>query len=366
MQYDIAKACSNFCIDGELIRFEPYGNGHINDTFLVVFNACGKQKRYILQRINHGLFKNVDRLMENVVSVTEFLRRKIIERSGDPERETLTVIKTKQGKPYYFDGENYFRLYPFIEGATAYSKVEKPEHFYQSAIAFGKFANLLAEFDASKLYETITQFHDTEKRYNDLLLAIENNVSNRKDNVKEDIDFVLSQKDITVSIKSKLLSGELPLKVTHNDTKFNNVMIDDKTGKAICVIDLDTVMPGSILYDFGDAIRFGCNTAEEDEKDCSLVKCDLDLFEQYVKGYLFALGDSVQKAEAENLALGAIVMTYENGIRFLADYLNGDTYFHTKYAEHNLVRARCQFALYKDMINKHGEMNAIVKKHYKN
>lgn len=365
MKHDIDTICSNFRIDGDILKFETYGDGHINDTYLITVRFCDKEKRYILQRINHNLFKNVDRLMENIVSVTDFLRRKITERGGDPERETLTVIKAKDGKPYYFDGENYFRLYYFIESATSYSKVEKPEHFYESAVAFGHFANLLAEFDATNLYESIPYFHDTAKRYDDLLLAIDKNVVGRKGEVKEEIEFALANKEMAYSIVDKLLDGELPYKVTHNDTKLNNVMIDDATGKAICVIDLDTIMPGSILYDFGDAIRFGCNTSEEDESDFSKIKCDLGLFEEYVKGYLSALGDSVSKAEIDNLALSALVMTYECGMRFLTDYLNGDTYFKIKYPQHNLVRAKSQFALFKDMKKNYGKMQEIVYKYYK-
>ena len=303
--------------------------------------------------------------MDNIVSVTEFQRKEILERGGDPDRESLTVIMTNDGKPYYFDGENYYRMYIFIDNTTAYLKVENPKHFYESGVAFGQFANLLANFDASSLYESIPYFHDTAKRYDDLLLAIEKDAVGRAKGIKEDIDFALSKKEMASIIADKLLDGEIPYKVTHNDTKLNNVLIDNATDKAVCVIDLDTIMPGSICYDFGDAIRFGCNKTLEDEADFSKIEFDVSLFEEYTKGYLSALGDNVEKSEVDNLALGALIITYECGIRFLTDYLNGDTYFKIKYPEHNLVRARSQFALLKDMERKYDKMKEIVYKYYK-
>ena len=364
MKYDVDSICRKFRVDGEVVAFNPCGDGHINDTFKVEVQKDGQIKNYILQRINHKLFKNVKRLMDNIVSVTEFQRKKILERGGDPDRESLTVIMTKDGKPFFYDGENYYRMYYFVDNATAFLKVEDPKHFYESAIAFGHFANLLAEFDATSLYESIPYFHDTAKRYDDLLFAIDRNLANRKSQVLEEIEFALSKKELASSIADKLLDGEIPYKVTHNDTKLNNVLIDNETGKALCVIDLDTIMAGSICYDFGDAIRFGCNKTLEDESDFSKVEFDIELFEEYVKGYLLALGDNVEKSEIDNLALGALVITYECGIRFLTDYLNGDTYFKTKYPEHNLVRAKSQFALFKDMERKYEQMKEIVYKYY--
>ncbi len=364
MKYDFNGISKKFKLCGEYSSCEPYGEGHINETFLLKTTCGGEEHKYILQRVNSNLFKDVKSLMNNICAVTEFSREKITARGGDPDRESLTVVKTTDGADFYCDGENYFRVYLFIDKATSYQVVEKPEHFYESAVAFGNFANLLAEFDASKLYEPLPDFHNTVKRFKNLELAIEQNKAGRKDSVKAEIEFALARKNITGTIVEKLASGEIPCKVTHNDTKLNNVLIDDATGKALCVIDLDTIMPGTICYDFGDSIRFGCNPAAEDEKDLSKVNFDISLFEQYVKGYMSALRPSMTKAEAENLAMGAILMTYECGIRFLSDYLDGDVYFHVKREGHNLDRARTQFKLVSDMEKLLPEMNAIVAKYY--
>lgn len=365
MKYDFKKVFSEFKIEGEFLSCEPYGEGHINETFLLKALADGKEVKYILQRINSKLFTDVARLMQNIKSVTEFAREKVKSAGGDPDRETLTVVDARDGKPYYCLGEDYFRVYLFIDRATAYQVVEKPEHFYESAVAFGNFANMLAKFDASKLYEPLPNFHNTVKRFEALKVAIEQNISGRKSEVMPEIEFALAREELTHKIVDLLETGKIPLKVTHNDTKLNNVLIDDASGKAVSVIDLDTIMPGTILYDFGDSIRFGCNPAAEDEPDLSKVNFDINLFEQYVKGYLSALGGSITQTEADNLALGAIMMTYECGIRFLADHLNGDTYFRIKREGHNLDRARTQFKLVSDMERAFDQMNAIVKKYYK-
>lgn len=365
MEYNFKSICENFNVSGAFEDCVPYGEGHINQTFLLrTKDADGKIRKYILQRVNSVLFKDVPRLMDNIYFVTEFARKKIVERGGDPDRESLTVVKAKDGKLYHFDGTNYFRVYLFIDGATAYQVVEKPEHFYQSAVAFGNFANLLAEFDASKLYEPLPNFHNTVVRFENLKKAIENNKAGRLDSVKPEIEFALAHEKIVGKIVYQLEKGIIPCKVTHNDTKLNNVLIDNKTDKAVAVIDLDTIMPGTIVYDFGDSIRFGCNPAAEDERDLSKVNFDIGLFEQYVKGYMSALRPSMTVAEAKNLALGAIMMTYECGIRFLTDYLEGDVYFRVKREGHNLDRTRTQFKLVDDMEKAFDEMNEIVDKYY--
>lgn len=365
MKYDFAAIAEKFPLNGEFFSCEPYGEGHINETFLLVTEEGDTQYKYILQRINSNLFTNVEKLMDNICKVTEYSREKIAERGGNPDRESLTVIKTNGGKNYYFDGENYFRIYLFIDKATAYQVVEKPEHFYESAVAFGNFANLLANFDAKSLYEPLPDFHNTVKRFANLEKAVAENKAGRKDEVKAEIEFAFARKGMVGKIVEKLASGEIPTKVTHNDTKLNNVLIDDATGKALCVIDLDTIMPGTVCYDFGDSIRFGCNPAAEDEKDLTKVNFDINLFEQYVKGYVSTLKDTLTQAEADNLALGAIMMTYECGIRFLSDYLDGDVYFRVKRPEHNLDRTRTQFKLVADMEKNLDKMNAVVAKYYK-
>ncbi len=363
MEYKFEEILKNFEVDGVLISCERYGEGHINQTFLAKMGG-GKADKYIVQKINSNLFTNVEGLMNNIRLVTEFNRKKIAERGGDPDRDSLSLVYTKDGNSYYYDeqSQGYFRVYKFIEQAIAYQVVEKPEHFYQSAVAFGEFANLLAEFDASKLFEVLPNFHNTEKRFNDFINSLQADKVNRANEIQEEIKFVLDRKDYCGRIVKLLNSGKMPVKVTHNDTKLNNVMIDENSGKARAVIDLDTIMPGSICYDFGDSIRFGCNPAAEDEKDLSKVNFDINLFEQYTKGYMSALSSSITPIEKENLAFGAILMTYECGMRFLTDYLDGDVYFRTKRPEHNLDRARTQFKLISDMEKVYDKMCEIVEK----
>ncbi len=361
--YDFNLIISNFNIDGKLISCERYGEGHINETYLAVVENNGVKKDYILQKINSNLFKNVEALMNNIRLVTEFNRARILENGGNPDRESLSLIYTKDQKAYYQNQDGYFRVYKFITDAVAYQVVEKPEHFYQSAVAFGNFANLLAQFNATELYEVIPDFHNTVKRFNDFTNSLQADKFDRAKLVEKEIKFVLDRKDYCSKIVNLLKSGKMPTKVTHNDTKLNNVMLDVKTGEPVAVIDLDTIMPGSICYDFGDSIRFGCNPAAEDEKDLTKVNFDINLFEQYVKGYLSALGQSITPIEKENLAFGAILMTYECGMRFLADYLDGDIYFRVKRDGHNLDRARTQFKLIEDMEKAYPEMLKIVEKY---
>ena len=365
MCYDFNKIISNFKVEGKLVSCERYGEGHINETYLAVMDVDGKPLNYIVQKINSKLFTQVDKLMNNIKLVTEFNRSKIIANGGNPDRESLTLVYTVNGDSYYHCAEcdGYFRVYKFITDAIAYQVVEKPEHFYQSAVAFGNFANLLAEFDATQLFEVLPRFHDTEKRFGDFMNSLNADKMDRAKDVKKEIDFVLSRKDYCGKIVNLLKSGEMPTKVTHNDTKLNNVMLDATTGKPVAVIDLDTIMPGSICYDFGDSIRFGCNPCAEDEKDLSKVNFRLDLFEEYAKGYLSAVGKGATQIERDNLAFGAILMTYECGMRFLADYLDGDIYFHTKREGQNLDRARTQFKLIEDMEKCFDQMQAIVKKY---
>ena len=361
--YDFNTIISNFNIDGKLISCERYGEGHINETYLAVMENNGVKKDYILQKINSNLFKNVEALMNNIRLVTEFNRARILEKGGNPDRESLSLIYTKDKKAYYQNQDGYFRVYKFITDAVAYQVVEKPEHFYQSAVAFGNFANLLAQFNATELYEVLPDFHNTVKRFNDFTNSLKADKFDRAKSVQKEIKFVLDRKDYCSKIVDLLKSGKMPTKVTHNDTKLNNVMLDVKTGEPVAVIDLDTIMPGSICYDFGDSIRFGCNPAAEDEKDLTKVNFDINLFEQYVKGYLLALGQSITPIEKENLAFGAILMTYECGMRFLADYLDGDIYFRVKRDGHNLDRARTQFKLIEDMEKAYSEMLKIVEKY---
>lgn len=358
------EAIENYQFEGELVDVRPYGSGHINDTYLVTLKENDSEKKVILQRMNKSIFTKPVELMENVLGVTSYLRERIIENGGDPERETLNVIPTAEGNAYFVDSEGeYWRAYKFITGATSYDAVETPEDFYQSAVSFGNFQRLLAEYPAETLHETIEGFHDTKARFAVFKKAVEEDVCGRAATVQKEIDFVLAHEDVANVFGDMLAKGELPLRVTHNDTKLNNIMIDDATRKGICVIDLDTVMPGLAMNDFGDSIRFGASTAAEDEQDLSKVSCDMGLFEIYTKGYIEGCGGRLTQKEIEMLPMGAKVMTFECGMRFLTDYLEGDHYFKIHREGHNLDRCRTQFKLVEDMEAKWDTMQEIVKKY---
>ena len=360
-----SKALSNFHLDGEVKSIERFGSGHINDSFLVVLDqADGTVNRVVLQRLNTQVFTKPEEVMENIMGVSSFLRKKIIEHGGDPDRETVNVIPSKDGTPYFIDEEdNFWRCYIYIENATGYDQVETPEDFYQSAVAFGNFQRLLADYPAETLHETIEGFHDTKARFEVFKKAVAEDAFGRASNVQKEIDFVLSHEDVANVFGDMQARGELPLRVTHNDTKLNNVMIDNDTHKGICVIDLDTVMPGLAMNDFGDSIRFGASTAAEDEPDLDKVWCDMKLYEVYVKGFIEGCGGKLTKTEIEMLPMGAKVMTFECGMRFLTDYLQGDTYFRVHREGQNLDRCRTQFKLVADMENKWDTMNEIINKY---
>ncbi len=354
----------NFAIDGEFVSCEPYGSGLINRTYVAVYNEGGRRVRYIVQRINTNLFKNVDGLMNNIKLVTEFNRAEIMKRGGDPDRESLTLVPTKNGGTYFRTEEgDCYRVYVFIENAKGYDVVEKPEHFYESAVAFGKFAMLLDRFDSSKLFEVLPDFHNTVKRFDNFRRSLEADKFNRAKDVKKEIEFALNREKITHTIVDLLASGKMPSRVTHNDTKLNNVLIDTRTDKAVSVIDLDTMMPGSICYDFGDSIRFGCNPCLEDTPETEKVIFNMPLFETYTKGYLSVFGDTITDIERKNLPMGAILMTYECGIRFLTDYLDGDVYFRKTREGQNIDRTRTQFKLVSDMEKRYDEMLSAVEKY---
>lgn len=362
------EAIAHFQYEGVLASEGPYGSGHINDTFLLTFDVEGEGKRnVILQRMNNEVFSDPVGLMENIVGVTSYLRKKIIDNGGDPDRETLNVIPTVDGKDYYVDeAGDYWRSYKFITDATSYDKVEKPEHFYQSAVAFGHFQCMLADYPAETLHETIAGFHDTKARFATFKKVVEEDVMGRAASVEKEIQFVLEHEDVANYFSDLLAKGEIPLRVTHNDTKLNNIMIDNETGKGICVIDLDTVMPGLAMNDFGDSIRFGASTAAEDEMDLSKVSCSMELFDLYAKGFIEGCDGKLTKREIELMPMGAKTMTFECGMRFLTDYLQGDTYFKVHREGHNLDRCRTQFKLVEDMEKKWYTMQEIVNKYSNN
>ena len=344
---DYKEVAEQFAIEGNVLSVEPYGEGHINVTLLVTTD----QKRYILQKMNTNVFPDSDGLMNNICSVTEHLKARGV--------ETLSVVPTKDGQKY-LKGADCYRVYDFIEGTVTYQKVTDKQVFQNSGKAFGEFQNYLAEFDASVLTEPIPRFHDTPKRFNDFMASLNADKLGRAAECKPEIDFILSRKDTYGKAIEGLKNGTLALRVTHNDTKLNNILMDEKTGNARAVIDLDTIMPGSMIYDFGDSIRFGASTAAEDEKDLDKVHFDIELFEAYAKGFCGAVKERITEVEKGLLAYGSYLMTMECGMRFLADYLAGDTYFATKYEGHNLVRCRTQLKLAGEMEAQFDAMNKIV------
>ena len=348
----LAALLANYDLNGRVVCCENYGHGHINKTFLVTTDTG---HRYILQGINNGVFKNVDGLMGNIEAVTEHL----LKQTNNPRR-VLHLVKTKWGRSYLHQDSAFWRIFRFVENSICLQAPETTEDFYQSAVAFGRFQQLLKDFPAHTLYETIPNFHNTADRYRIFKETLASDPLGRAASVQKEVDFILAREADAHTIVDLLDAGKLPLRVTHNDTKLNNVMLDADSRKALCVIDLDTVMPGSSLYDFGDAIRFGAATAAEDEKDLSKMEMRLDMFEAFTRGYLSACPDLTEE-ERNQMPMGAKLMTLECGVRFLTDYIDGDNYFSTSYEGQNLDRCRTQLKLVADMESKWEQMHAIVK-----
>ncbi|MFV0411964.1 MAG: phosphotransferase enzyme family protein [Oscillospiraceae bacterium] len=347
----LQEALGGWNFAGAIAGALRYGQGHINDTFCVYTQTPeGDCARYILQRINTNVFTNPQKLMENIAGITDYLRAAVAAEGGDPDRETMTVLRTKEGKLFYTDAEGgAWRCYLFVEGTVCLQTVQNPKDFYQSARAFGKFQQRLAGYPAATLHETIANFHNTPKRYEAFEKALAEDALGRAADVQAEIEFVKARRQDCGVLAGLLESGRLPLRVTHNDTKLNNVLIDKATGEGICVIDLDTVMPGLSLYDFGDSIRFGANHSAEDEQDLSKVNFSFSLYKTYTEGFLSEAGKALTPKELECLPWGAKLMTLECGIRFLTDYLVGDTYFKIHYPQQNVYRCRTQFKLVQDM-----------------
>ena len=353
---EIASITRQFEIPGEFSTAVTYGNGHINDSYCVVFNHDRAATRSLVQRINHNVFCNPVALMENIQRVTTYLASCV---AGEPdsERRVLTLIPSRDGKSWHRDPEgNYWRAYRFIGDARTFDTVQSPEQAYQAAKAFGRFQQMLASLPAPRLLDTIPDFHHTPKRFHALEHAIAEDAANRAIHAKQEIDFALAHQPIV----SRLLDANLPERVTHNDTKFNNVMLDDETGEGICVIDLDTVMPGLAPYDFGDMVRTTTSPAKEDEQDLSKVQMQFPMYEALLRGYLASAGEFLTKAEKQLLAFSGKLITFEIGVRFLTDYLNGDTYFKVHRQGHNLDRCRTQFALVKSIEQQEEQMNRLI------
>lgn len=364
----LQDALNAFDFGGQVVGAVRYGSGHINDTFCV-HTQPGEDpcRRFILQRISSAAFHHPDQVMANIVGVTSYLGKVISAAGGDPTRETMCVYATKDGKNFYTDAEGgAWRVYPFIEDTVCLQSAETPELFAASARAFGRFQQMLKDYPADTLYETIPRFHDTEDRLAKLKAAVAADAMGRVKDVKAELDFVAAREaDCSVALQA-LREGKLPLRVTHNDTKLNNVLMDRKSGEGVCVIDLDTVMPGLSINDFGDSIRFGANHCAEDEKDLSKVNFDLSLFEVYTQGFLEGANGALTQTELDYLPWGAKLMTLECGIRFLTDYLEGDHYFLTHREGQNLDRCRTQFKLVADMEDQWEAMKAVVDKYRPN
>ena len=343
----VLAVCDRFAFGGAVADLKVCGNGHINSTYIATVESG---KRYILQILNTAIFKDPVGVMNNIVAVTDHIRKGLAEAGEDTERGTMRVIPTKEGSNGYTDDEGRFwRAYYFVEDTVCRLTVDSPETFARVGEAFGDFQRRLSDFDASALIESIPNFHNTKKRYADFLTAVERNAAGRVDSVRDEIQFITDRADKCALIVDALASGDLPLRVTHNDTKLSNILLDEVTEEAVCIIDLDTVMPGSSLYDFGDSIRTGAASAAEDEPDLDKVHFLPEMFKAYAKGFIKGTGGALTETELQMLPDGGYIITLEQAIRFLGDYLDGDTYYHTDYPDHNLVRARTQLKLVAEM-----------------
>lgn len=355
---EIAEA---FQCPGRYLGEEPYGSGHINDTYKVYYDVNSREVHYIHQRINHNIFRDVPGLMENIGRVTRHQRRKFEESgSEDIDRRVLTLIPTTDGKDFYRDAHgSFWRTYIFIENALGVDVIENADQACSAAKAFGEFQCQLADLPG-RLNDTIPRFHHTRSRFSTLMKAVEEDAHNRAADVQDEIAFAISREQIVDVVIDLMASGEIPERVTHNDTKLNNVLMDCDTNEGVCVIDLDTVMPGSVLYDFGDMIRTTTNQADEDERDLSKVEMNIDYFEALVKGYMESAAGFLVEKEKELLAFSGRLITFEIGLRFLTDYLQGDTYFKTHREGQNMDRCRKQFRMVQSMEEQMDRMQAIV------
>ncbi len=360
---EILDFIRDFDIAGVPVGAEVCNTGHINRTYIVTTESEHGEGKYILQRINTSVFTNPDELMHNIENVTAYLRREIAAEGGDPDRETLSIVRCG-GKLYRTDADGgVWRVYVFVPGTRSYDSADTPEMLEAAGLAFGRFRKRLSDFPAAELHETLPRFHDTAKRYRDFLTAVNEDRAGRAESVKNEIEFIKARAEKFSYITDRISAGRIPLRVTHNDTKLNNVLIDTESGKAVCVVDLDTVMPGSVLYDFGDGIRFGASSAAEDERELDRVFVRLDMFDGFAKGFIAGCGGSLTDEELDALPMGAYIITAETGMRFLADHLNGDTYFSIHRENHNLDRARTQLKLVSDMETKLGDMERIIAKY---
>jgi hypothetical protein len=361
MEYDVKAIAENFNLEGKLTGSEPFGSGHINDTYSLTCEQDGRQLHYILQRINHRVFKNPPAMMENIRRVTSHIRRKMQERKDKLAPRQLVVIAAKDGSDFFLDDRgNYWRIYNRIENAFTYDTIESPELAYEAARMFGRFAALLTDLPGPPLHETIVDFHTTPKRFKAFMEVLQQDPCNRAKDAGAEIDFVLENAGICDVLTNLAGSGEIRIRTTHNDTKINNVLLDAKTHEGVCVIDLDTVMPGLSLYDFGDMVRTATNPAEEDERDLSKVTMRMPIFEMLLKGFAEETHTFLRPAEKKNLVFAGKLITFEQMIRFLADHLAGDAYYKIHRENHNLDRSRTQMKMVQSITAQQEQMNALA------
>ncbi len=362
MPDNIGSIARQFQIDGKFVNAEPYGSGHVNDTYLAAFEHNGRCVRYIFQRINKNVFQNVPALMENIVRVTEHIRHKLQAKNvSDVSRRVLTVIPTREQLRFYKDAkQQYWRAYTFVPNARTYDVLESVDQAYQVAGMFGLFQKMLVDLPQPPLHETIADFHDGPKRLKAFQQALEDDVCNRAKNAKSETDFLIKHARIFDVLPALVDKGQIPVRTTHNDTKINNVMLDNETNKALCVIDLDTVMPGLSVYDFGDLVRSATNPVDEDQRDLSKVFMDMTRFKAVLQGYLSTAGDFLNGIERRHLVFGGKMITLTMGTRFLTDFLMGDVYYKIHRQGHNIDRCRTQLKLLASIIEQEDAMNALV------
>lgn len=364
IENSLISVAEKFGIQGELVKSQRYTDGHINSTYLAVFENNTEQNKYIIQKFNTVVFKSPEKIMKNTVGVETHLKHKMMQEGEDYKRGTLNFLKTTGDSYLYYENEQCWRIYDFVDNSYTCNIIKDKAVFEDAGRNFGLFQKRLSDYPIETLYDTIENFHNTPVRYQTFLDAVKADVVGKCSDVQKEIDFVINREQTANHVMDLHKQGLIPLRVTHNDTKLNNILFDNDTQKGICIIDLDTIMPGLSLYDFGDSIRFGANTAVEDETDLSKVSVSLELFEAYANGFLGECAEALTPDEVDNLAFSAILMTFECGMRFLTDHIQGNVYFAVKHDRHNLDRARNQFKLVESMEENLDEMKNIIKKVY--
>ena len=354
---DAQAIASQFTIQSPVVSAKPMGIGNINASFVV---TCEDGSKYALQRINTNIFKDPKGMMNNIFAVTEHIRSKITAEGGDPDREVLQYLKTADGEPVYETEEGVYRMYRFVDDVLTIQQIPDAEWAYQCAYAFGRFQKQLSDFDSSVLIETIPNFHHTQKRYETFLASVEKDAAGRKEEVADLIEFAKKESYLASAIVKDVEAGVLPVRVTHNDTKINNILFNPETKRGMCIIDLDTVMPATTLYDFGDMVRTAATVTEEDDERYDQVGMDLRYFKALVKGYYEGSDGALTREEIKRFPLSAKVITYETFLRFLTDYLDGDVYFACRKDRHNLIRATNQMYLLRNMEDHYEQMLSVL------